>query len=211
MKIKYIILSLLVSIGSLAQAQDFKGLKEGVDYLKSPEKESIVESNKPVVAEVFWYGCGHCFSMLPKSKALFKKYNNKIVEVPYPAAFDNWKSGAQIYFTLEQMGVANDMHEKVFNEIHVKQVNILKKAKERDNFLQVNKIDVNKFNSIYDSFSVNTKITKAKKIITDLNIQSTPSYVIFYKKNTYQVSPSLVGGYDRTIQVMDELLAQMTK
>lgn len=211
MKIKSILCCLFMIATTNVFAQEFKGLQEGQDYIKTPTKEVVVESKKPVVVEFFWYGCGHCFAMKPMSKELFKKYDKKIVSLSYPAAFENWKSGAQIYFTLEQMGVLSQMHDKVFEEIHVNKSNILKKDDDRNRFLKANGIDVEKFNSSYNSFSVTNKVTKATKIVTDLKIESTPSYVIYYKGSNYQVSPSMTKSYEKTIQVLDVIISTLSK
>lgn len=211
MKLKSILFGLLLSITSMAYSQEFKGIKEGVDYLKTPTKEVIIESKKPVVVEFFWYGCGHCFAIKPKSKELFKKYDKKVISLSYPAAFENWKSGTQIYFTLEQMGLLTQLNDKVFDEIHINHGNILKKEEDRNKFLKNQGVDVDKFNTAFNSFTVSNKVTKATKIITDLKIESTPTYVIYYKGSNYQVSPSMTKSYEKTIEVLDIILSTISK
>lgn len=194
-----------------ANAQSFPGLTEGKDYIKIPFNENVVEnkSNKPVVLEFFWFGCGHCFKIKPLSKQLFESNKNISINLQYPAGFDGWTSGVKMFFTLKKMDLLDKMTDKVFNAIHVQGKNILKKDSDRDAFLKENGIDVEKFNSTYNSFSISTEVNKAKILTEKLKIESTPSYIVYKNGYAYQISPSLSKTYERTIEVTNIIVQSL--
>ncbi len=208
-KILFSITALILSFNINAQAND--KFLSGIDYLEEPTKDAIVISDKPVLIDFFWYGCGHCFAMKPKVKELIAKHQNKIVAKSYPATFDNWKSGAQIFFALEEMGVINTMHDKIFDEIHINKKNILKNENLLMETVKSNGVSADNFKSMYSSFTVQSKVNKAMLATKQLNIESTPYFVIYYKGKTYKTSPSMTAGYDKTIAVLDSLLTKFTK
>lgn len=208
-KLLFSIAALFVSFNIYAQSTD--KFLSGVDYIEEPTKEALITSEKPVFIDFFWYGCGHCYAMKPQVKALVVKHQNKIVSKSYPATFDNWKSGAQIFFTLEEMGNLNTMHDKVFDELHLNKKNILKNEALLFEFIKANGLNTEKFKSVYSSFTIQTKVNKAMQATKQLNIESTPYFVIYYKGKTYKTSPSMVGGYDKTIAVLDFLLTKFSK
>lgn len=209
---KKLLLAALMTISTFASASEFPNLVEGKDYTKSKTADVLVESkDKPVVVEMFWYGCGHCYAILPLSKELFKKHENKIVPAHYPVGFDGWASGVKLFFTLEQMNLLSTMHEKVFHAIHKEGKNLLKKDRDREEFLKANNVDPKKFNDIYNSFAISTKVTKAKNVTTNLKIESSPAYAVYYKGYTYQTSPALTNSYQKTISVLDTIITEQTK
>ncbi len=208
-KILFSITALFLSFNIQAQSSD--KFLPGIDYIEEPTKEAIVISEKPVLIDFFWYGCGHCFAMKPKIKELIAKHQNKIVAKSYPATFDNWKSGAQIFFTLEEMGSLQTTHDKIFDEIHINKKNILKNENLLMETIKANGLNAEKFKSMYSSFTVQSKVNKAMLATKQLNIESTPYFVIYYKGKTYKTSPSMTAGYDKTIAVLDSLLTKFSK
>ena len=211
---KIIVSSLFVCFSGLSFAGEFPGLEEGKDYLKFKTVETVVPvtKGKPTVVEFFWYGCSHCFKIKPLSEKLFKKYENKINSIQYPVGFDGWESGARTFFTLQEMNILNQMHDKVFNEIHTKgNLSILKNKNKMNGFLKENGVDVVKFNNIYKSPSVNLKWNEAVFALTADKIDGSPDYVIYNNGYTYKVSPALVNSYEKTIENLDKILSIQVK
>lgn len=208
-KILFSITALFLSFN--IQAQSAEKFVSGIDYIEEPTKEVLIVSEKPVLIDFFWYGCGHCYAMKPKVKELVAKHQKKIISKSYPATFDNWKSGAQIFFTLEEMGSLDSMHDRVFDEIHLNKKNILKNESALFDFIKSNGIKEEKFKSLYSSFTIQSKVNKAMLTTKQLNIESTPYFVIYYKGKTYKTSPSMVASYDKTIAVLDYLLTKFSK
>jgi len=196
-----------------SKTPEFKGLTEGTDYTKTQILETIKPSNgqKPVFVEFFWYGCSHCFKMKDMSATLAKKYGSKIEYIKYPVGFPNWESGAKIFFTLEELNLEDKLHDKTFDEVHLNRNNILMDKKRLDTFLTKNGVDITKFNSIYNSFSVNSKWIKSQKMVVSHSITGSPNFAVYSGGYTYQTTPSLSGGYPKTIDNLDIILSSKIK
>lgn len=214
MKIKAICLAMMLSaLGTVAQAQEFPGLVEGKDYTKSKITNTVVDSNqaKPTFVEFFWYGCPHCYHIKDDSAKIAKKYGSKINYMRYPVGFPNWESGGKIFFALEEMKLADKLHDKTFDYIHKDRVNILVDKAKRDAFFAGNGVDIKKFNETYNSFSVNSKWTKAKAMVESHKIEGSPIFAVYSGGYTYQVSPAQAGGYEKSISNLDKILAAKSK
>ncbi len=201
---------LLSACSMLSYAQEFVGITEGKDYTKFKVEQPIVEStnNKPIVVELFWYGCPHCNVMRPISENFVNKQKDNIVSIKYPASFGNWETGARMFFTYQEMNILDKMHVATFNEIHNKNsTKILFKEDARNSFLKANGVDVAKFNMIYNSFSMSAKIGKSKEVMKTHRIENTPVYVVYKNGFAYQTSPALSGSYDKTINALEKIVA----
>lgn len=163
---------------------------------------------KPSVIEFFWYGCSHCYHMEPLVKKLSKDRKDDFILKRYPVVLPGWESGAKLFFTLEQMGLADKLHDSVFATIQKDRKNIMDKKDLRDSFLKSHGVDINRFDNIYNSFGMNTKMNKAKNYVAIYKINSSPSFVI---NNSYTVSPSITGGYDATISSINHILNTVKK
>lgn len=209
---KKIILTLTGLILSFnIQAENINNIKPNIDYIEETTKQTLVSSEKPVFVDFFWYGCGHCYSMKPQVKQLVKKHEKNIVSKSYPATFENWKSGSQIFFTLESLNRIDSMHDKIFDEIHLNKKNILKNENLLLQTIKSYGINEKDFQSVYSSFSTQSKVSKAMQITKELNIESTPYFVIYYKGKTYKTSPGMTGSYEKTIATLDYLLSNFTR
>lgn len=218
MKLKLIISIIGLSFSLSSYSSEFPGLVEGKDYLKTKIKLTVVNPNqdKPTLIEFFWYGCSHCYKMRPMSENLAKKFNNQINFVKYPVGFPNWESGAKIFFTLEEMkalNLLNDqiINDKIFYQIHEQKSNILFSQEARDNFLFANHVDLAKFINMYNSISIKKKWETSKQIVSSHDINGSPNYAVYSGGYTYQVSPSLVGSYNKTITNLDIILSTKIK
>ena len=201
---KLLLTSLIALSATIAQADT---LTVNKDYNKIEVNPTSViaepKEGKPLLIEFFWYGCSHCYHMEPMVKKLVEERQDQIDFVRYPAVFPRWTSGAQLIFTLEQMGLSEKLHDKVFDTIQSKKINIMDDKKKRDQFLQENGVDVAEFDKIYSSFGINNKVNQAKEISLAYKLDSSPSFII---NNTYQFTPGLNGSYEKTIEVINVML-----
>lgn len=190
---------------------DCLNLKAGKDYtdiklssshiVKLTEQE--VKSAKPVLVEFFWYGCSHCYQMDPMINKLVAQHKDNIIFKRYPVNFPRWDSGAKLFFTVQEMGLEEKLHAKIFEVIHKKHINIMDNKAQRDKFLKSENVDVQKFDSIYNSFGINTKMKLSSDVAKNYNLQSSPVFVI---NNKYQVDPALTQSYDATLKSIDQML-----
>lgn len=187
---------------NLKSGKDYTDIKLSTNHVvKLSEQE--VKSAKPVLVEFFWYGCSHCYHMDPMISKLVSQHENKIIFKRYPVNFPRWDSGAKLFFTVQEMGLEEKLHTKIFDVIHKQHINIMDNKAERDKFLKRENVDVQKFDSIYNSFGINTKMKQASDVAKNYNLRSSPVFVI---NNKYQIDPALTQSYEATLKSMDQML-----
>lgn len=199
------LLFLLLMMGSVAiQAADFT---EGVDYKKVAPQLTDTGS-KIEVLEFFWYGCSHCYAFEPYIKAWKKTKPANVEFVRIPAVFrPDWEVQARTYYALSNMGVIEDLHGKIFTAIHKDKKRLNKKASITD-FVVENGVDRKKFETEYNSFSVDSMVRKAKKKQTAYKIQGVPTIAVNGK---YMTSGSMSGSYENLIKILDYLVKKESK
>ncbi len=203
MKRLLVLLFLLVN-STVLQAS---GYAEGVEYKELPPQPTDT-GDKIEVLEFFWYGCPHCYTFEPYIKAWKKTKPANVEFVRVPAIFrPDWEVQARTYYALSNMGVIEDLHEKIFAAIHTDKKRLDKKATLTD-FVVKNGVDRKKFEEEYNSFSVDTMVRKAKKKQTAYKIQGVPAIVVNGK---YLSSGSMSGSYENLVKILDFLVAKESK
>ncbi len=177
--------------------------KEGEDYqILSPAQSA--ESGKQVeVIEFFGYHCPHCNAFDPVLHEWVKKQGSNIVFKRIHTAFhESILPQQRMYFTLEAMGKAEELHEKIFKAIHVDH-KPLNKEDGIVEFVVAQGIDKQKFLDVYNSFAVQTKVRRAKQMQETYKIEGVPTVVV---EGKYVTSPSIVSaGMPRDHQTEPEL------
>jgi thiol:disulfide interchange protein DsbA len=182
---------------------------EGKEY-RTLDKQVPVDApaGKVEVIEFFWYSCPHCNAFEPKLNAWLKKLPPEISFKRAPVAFrDDFVPQQRLYYALEAMGKVDELHDKVFNEIHVNR-NMLNKEDAIVAFVAKNGVDRAKFQELYNSFSVSSKARRAKQLQDLYQVDGVPALGI---AGRYYTDGTLTGGMDRALQVVDYLVAESRK
>ncbi len=190
-----------------AQAQAAKP-QAGVDYLVLDKTLATdATAGKAEVIEFFGYWCRHCNAFEPELEAWLKKLPANISFKRVPVAFRDTDTPLQkLYYTLEALGKVDEMQRKVFMAIHVDKQSLNTQAgivawAVKQGF------DEKKFVETFNSFAVNTKVSRAKQLSNDYKIQGVPSLGIAGK---FYTESSLAKGMTRALQVA-EFLANEAK
>ena len=112
-----------------------------------------------------------------------------------------------MFYTLEAMGKLDEYHPKVFDAIHKSNVN-LNNRKMRDEWLAKNGIDPAKYAEVEKSFSVATKVNRAKQLTYSYKVESVPRVAVDGK---YYTSAEQAGSIDRVFQIVDQLIGMARK
>lgn len=161
------------------------------------------------VLEFFNYACSHCHEFEPNLKTWLKN-KPKNAEFRYvPAVFNEGMIPlAKIYYTLEEMGSLEKLHDKVYYAIHQQQLKLTDRAVLLK-WIGEQGVDTKKFEAIFDSFSVNNKVQRAMKMTRDYRIPGTPYLII---GGRYLTGPSMsvradgTVDHNRLMQVLNELI-----
>jgi protein dithiol oxidoreductase (disulfide-forming) len=115
---------------------------------------------------------------------------------------------AKIYYSLEEMGLLEKLHEKVYFAIHQQQLNLTDRATLLK-WMGEQGVDTKKFEAAFDSFSVNNKVQRAAQMTRNYRIPGTPYLII---GGRYMTGPSMsvrADGnvdQDRLMQILNELI-----
>ncbi|WP_036165193.1 thiol:disulfide interchange protein DsbA/DsbL [Massilia sp. 9096] len=193
--------------------------KNGVEYVTLAQPQPVQQVGKKVeVIEFFMYHCPHCNRLEPSFEQWVKKQGDNILlkRIPLPAQGAN-DPEAHLYLTLEALGRLGDMHQKVFNAVHVQHVRLFDDKAIID-WVSKNGVDQKTFLNAWNSFGVMTRLHRLPQIVNDYKIDGVPAVVIDGK---YMTSPSVLQGslkvndemqlFPATLQVMDVLVARAAK
>jgi thiol:disulfide interchange protein DsbA len=169
--------------------------------------QPVEGGGKVEVTEFFWYGCPHCYALEPYINAWLKNKPQDVVFKRVPTYNEGWAPMVVLYYTLEAMGLADQYHQKVFDAIHKQNVNLNNKGK-RDEWLKQNGIDPAKYADVEKSFTVVTKVQRAKQLTQAYKVDGVPRIFVNGK---YYTSPEQAGGAERTFLVVDQILGLARK
>ncbi len=162
------------------------------------------------VLEFFNYACSHCYDFEPLLKSWLKT-KPKDVEFRYvPAVFnERMLPLAKTFYALEELGLLDRMHRRVYEAIHEKHVNLDDRGV-MIKWIAEQGVDAKKFEATYDSFSVDSKAQRAGQLTRSYRITATPYVAVAGK---YLTAPSLTlraeGNIDpnRFFQVLNDLVS----
>jgi thiol:disulfide interchange protein DsbA len=180
--------------------------KEGTNYQKIvPAQPTNVTAGKVEVAEVFWYGCGHCFALDPAIESWRSKGKPPYVEfIRIPAMWnDSTRMHARVFYTAELLGKLDELHTLIFREIHVNgnQLNSIDKI---GAFFQQHGVSKDEFTKAFSSFAVESKLQRADLMNRRYRINSVPTVIVNGK---YSTDVSAAGGETQLFGVIEELAA----
>jgi protein dithiol oxidoreductase (disulfide-forming) len=189
---------LFISGAALADAQ------LGKDYsLLNPAQPT--GSKKIEVLEFFFYGCSHCFHLHPLLSA-WEKTMPKDVELTFvPTIFrDSWEPMANTFYALESMGQQQQLHDALYRAWNEENLALTDADKIAD-FVAKHGVDRAKFTAAYNSFSMQSKVTRAKQMIRSYNISGTPTLVVDGKYVIEGLQP------EDTIRALKEVIVMARK
>lgn len=155
------------------------------------------------VLEFFWYGCPHCLALEP-SIAQWRARKPAAVSFKRSAAVIGGfsKPHQRIFFTLDAMGLADSLHDKVFNAIQVERQDLQELTQIQASLARFG-VDPVKFAATYQSFGVQTKCQQANALFKPFENGGVPQLVV---NGRYLTSPPAAGGEAQALQVVDHLL-----
>ena len=179
--------------------------------LITPPQPTTTGPQKVEIVEVFSYGCPHCFDFEPHLKKWKAGKPRDAVVTYMPAMFgESQAPAAKLYYTIEELGMVEKLHEKIYDEVHVNHnTAMLSDVGLMAKFLATQGVDAKHFQEIFDSFGVANKVSRATQMMRGYRISGTPSVVVNGK---YLTGPSMTMGasgvdYTRFFNVLDQLIA----
>lgn len=178
---------------------------EGQHYVKVlPEIQTDVAPGKVEVAELFWLGCPHCYSLEPEILK-YKANHPDFVEFKQVPAMLNpsWAADANTFFIadiLDPKG-SKDLVTKIFQSIH-DQKRRLRSPKAVTRFFIEQGYTEEQVEAVKTSMAFQAKLVRAQEFGAGSQADSVPTMIINGK---YRTSPYMAGSNQKLMQLVDML------
>ncbi|MGH8252818.1 MAG: thiol:disulfide interchange protein DsbA/DsbL [Steroidobacteraceae bacterium] len=197
---------------------------EGQHYfLVNPAQPTVVAPGKVEVLEVFSYACPACdhfYPLIDKVKAALPAARVQWRFLPaswHPE--EDWKVFQRAYFAALSLGIADKMHDRVFDavwktgELATMDGKNMKSplpslADVAQFYEREAKLKPGEFLGAAHSFSVDAQMRQADEQIRQYRADTTPTLII---NGTYRLTPGTAGGEDQFIALAKWLVEQSSK
>ncbi|MDO8773440.1 MAG: thiol:disulfide interchange protein DsbA/DsbL [Burkholderiaceae bacterium] len=176
---------------------------EGKDYTRLQQSVPVAVPGKIEVIELFGYWCPHCFHLEPKLEAWVKKLPANVNFRRIPVAWQESQAPFQrLFFALETLSAKSDIHQKVFEALHVQHARLDSDAGAAA-FAAANGIDKVKLADAMKGFAVATKMRAATQALAAYQVDGVPTLAI---NGQFLTSPEQAGGEDQALRVAEALI-----
>lgn len=189
--------------------------QENVHYLRLiPTQPTVnnVRSGDVEVAEVFWYGCPHCYALDPLIESWRK---SKPAYVEFARMPGMWNEGlklhARIFYTLMELKKLDELHSSVFSEIHQRGNPLIDKGGDEERSIQIQAQFAARFGinppdyvKAAHSYPVDQKMTRAEQLNRAYMVTSVPTFVVNGK---YWTDVGHAGGEKELFALVNDLAA----
>ncbi len=185
---------------------------EGTHYIRMvPTQPTVGGADKVEVAEIFWYGCNHCYDF----EAFINRWKEDIPAnvrfVRIPAVWNPLvKLHAQLYYTEEvltkngKIAEPDTFRAAVFAEYH-RRGNRMASVDAIQVLFEKHGVSEDDFTSTWGSFEVSQKLRVAQDLGRRYAISGVPAIVVNGK---YRSGAAEAGGYPRLLELVDELIVR---
>ena len=200
----------LVQVGDVKAAENPSAFVEGTHYerIDVPVETGLEQESPPQVevVEVFSYMCIHCYSFDPLLQNWEESKPQHAVFNRVPAVFsDDWALMARAFYTAEILGISEEMHEPLFNAIHVKPMNLRDEDQMASLFSEAGAVSEQAFTKAYNSFFVRSRVMQAQAKSRAYGITGVPTMIVNGK---YRVDGRMAGSNQGMLDVVDFLVEQ---
>ena len=201
---KFVLGSIATAIFAISGSAMAANFVAGKDYTVLPNPGVVDVKGKIEVREFFWYGCGHCFTLEPHMQAWLRKLPKDVNFVRTPAAMNPvWEQSARGYYVAEALQIRRKIHLPLFHAIHDKGQQIFDQKSQAKFFVKYG-VPEAKFNSLYNSFPITAKVSKANQLAKQYQLTGVPAVVVNGK---YVVQ----GDDGKVVQVINYLVEKERK
>ncbi len=181
--------------------------KEGTHYTRLvPTQPTSAAPGQVEVAEVFWYGCPHCFALDPYLENWRK--NGKPAFVSFVRVPVMWgavhHTHARLFYTAEMLGKLDELHTAIFQEIN-RNANPLNSAERIQAFFTSHGVSQPDFQKAFSSFAVESSLKRAETLGLRYKVESVPLIVINGK---YVTDVGRAGGQQQLLTLINELASR---
>jgi len=190
--------------GSPAPAKTDWQYSSGKHYSQLTSAQGTAELADGVeVAEVFWYGCPHCFNFDPYVEKWKEDLPDGVNLVRLPVMWNPTNEiHARMFYTAEALDKLDEMHPAFFRALHLDRKTLTREDDIRE-FFGDHGVDAESFDKTFRSFAVESKLKRAKSLTARYRIRAVPVMVVNGK---YLTDGSEIQSFDDMLAVAAELV-----
>ncbi len=178
---------------------------EGQHYVKlNPPMQTDVAEGKIEVAELFWFGCPHCYSMEPEIVKYKASHPDYVEFKQVPAMLNpSWAADANTFFIADILDPQEkkNLVGKIFDSIH-KEKRRLRSPKAVVRFFVEQGYTEKQIEDVKKSMAFQTKLVRAQEFGRGAQANSVPTMIVNGK---YRTSPHMAGGNQKVMEVVKML------
>jgi len=158
------------------------------------------------VIDFFWYGCPYCNSLQPALERWIRRKPADVTVRRIPAVLrETWLPHARIYYTLEELGEAERLHQQVYHGYHVEELS-MSRPEVMSEWAVRNGIARERWDAAYQSAAVQRKLEQAAQLTRAYGVTGTPSLVV---DGRYLTSGNMSETLDGLIPILDGLIKRV--
>ena len=181
---------------------------EGTHYERLPRPVPTVDADRIEVAEVFWYGCSHCYDFEPLFQEWKKTVGDDVVVIKSPAMWDKqgvMANHARIYYTAKALDVLDKISPAAFRALNV-EGNPLRTEDAIAALFTENGVSREDFDRTFNSFGVTSSVRQAEARQRSYQVKGTPEVIV---DGTYRISTRMAGSHEAVLKVADFLIGKI--
>ncbi len=190
---------------------------EGQHYIVLPAAQPVSTSPGQVeVVEIFWYGCGHCYTLEARVESWERNKPAYIQLRRLPIIWNELtREDARLFYTIEGLNKVSTLHAEVFRELHVNRrpltviagnkIDLPATEKAARDFLMARGVSAEDFGRHYRSFSIENRLRQAEDMARRYMADHTPMIVVHGK---YVTDMTMAGSTEDLFQIVNDLAAR---
>lgn len=202
----WLLAGLLALAGAASAGGEATAYTEGFEYarIEPPAPRVAPDGGGIEVAELFWYGCPHCYRFEPLLAEWLRRLpaDVRFVRVAVPLN-PHWEPHSRAWYAARVLGVAERAHEALFDAIHERRERLDTPEALADFYAKFG-ISRGDFLAAYRSFAVETRVRRARRLARAYGATSVPTMVV---NGRYRVTGTMAGGLKEMLAVVDHLIA----
>ena len=196
--------ALLTVGGPVSQAQE-----GGEQYVAGTHYDMInppirtASPDKVEVVEVFWYGCGHCYTFEPMVSQWKKTLADDVEFRGSPAMWNKpMELHARAFYAAEVLGVSDKLHLPIFQAMNVDRKRLGSEEEIAALFAQ-HGVDPDDFSKAFNSFGVTSQVSQAGARAKSAKITGTPELMVNGK---YRITTRKAGSQADMLKIAEFLV-----
>lgn len=179
-----------------------QNLTPGAQYRVIPQ-QPVTPGPRIEVLYFFFYACPFCYELLPRMEAWQKRKPADVIFRRIPVVVkETWIPLAKLYYTLDALGVEDQLHTAVFDAYHKQDLHMSQEAVVTEWAVKQG-VDRDRFLATYRSEDTIRKVARARELTLAYDVPGTPAIVV---DGRYLTSGGMVERLPDLIAVLDGLV-----